>query len=63
MIAPRQDQVNLINLMALYEWREQIHFIFPFVEAHLDQVLLCQWEFPGSAQAGSLADHALWPTR
>ncbi|KAG8170312.1 hypothetical protein KVR01_001057 [Diaporthe batatas] len=60
MIASRRDQVNLINLMALYEWREQIHFIFPFVETHLDEVLLDQWTFPGSAQTRALADNALW---
>lgn len=60
MIASRRDQVNLIDLMALYEWREQIHFIFPFVETHLDKVLLDQWTFPGPAQTRALADNGLW---
>lgn len=60
MIASRQDQRNLINLMALYEWREQIHFIFPFVETHLDKVLLDEWTFPGPTQVRTPADHGLW---
>lgn len=60
MVSSRQDQGNLINLMALYEWREQIHFIFPFVETHLDKVLLNEWMFPGSSQIKRPADHGLW---
>lgn len=60
MIASRQDQRYLIDLMALYEWREQIHFIFPFVETHLDKVLLDEWAFPGPTQIRHPADHGLW---
>lgn len=60
MIASSRDQRNLITLMALYEWREQIHFIFPFVESHLDKVLLDQWVFPGPTQIRRPADHGLW---
>ncbi|KAK7710173.1 hypothetical protein SLS63_013036 [Diaporthe eres] len=60
MIASSRDQRNLITLMALYEWREQIHFIFPFVETHLDKVLLDQWVFPGPTQIRRPADHGLW---
>ncbi|KAK2599260.1 hypothetical protein N8I77_011030 [Diaporthe amygdali] len=56
----RKDQRNLINLMALYEWREQIHFIFPFVETHLDKVLLDEWAFPGPTHVRKPADHGLW---
>lgn len=58
MVASRQR--NLIDLMALYEWREQIHFIFPFVETHLDKVLLDEWAFPGPSQIRHPADHGLW---
>lgn len=60
MIASSQDQRNLIDLMALYEWREQIHFIFPFVETHLDKVLLDEWPFPGRTPDRGPADHDLW---
>lgn len=60
MIASHQDQRNLIDLMALYEWREQIHLIFPFVETHLDKVLLDEWPFPSRTPDRGPADHGLW---
>lgn len=60
MIASHQDQRNLIDLMGLYESREHIHLIFPFVETHLDKVLLDEWPFPGRTQGRGPADHGLW---
>ncbi|KAM0552473.1 hypothetical protein ACHAPJ_008034 [Fusarium lateritium] len=55
---------NIITLMAYYTWKDEIHFLFPFIESDLKRVLR-QGECPSGRQARLssgqlLPDHWLW---
>ncbi|EQB45837.1 hypothetical protein CGLO_15233 [Colletotrichum gloeosporioides Cg-14] len=58
-----QAKENIITLIAAYQWRNDIHFVFPFVRLDLNQVLRGH-EVPKQLKAShferSLRNHWLW---
>ncbi|KAK2668256.1 Protein kinase domain [Fusarium oxysporum f. sp. vasinfectum] len=68
MVSRINDAVseNIITLMACYKWKESMHFLFPFVEADLSDLLRnnnsrCPPHLREKLKAGeALLDHWLW---
>ncbi|KAI1033793.1 hypothetical protein LB503_011017 [Fusarium chuoi] len=63
---PKPACDNIITLMAYYKWKDSMHFLFPFVEADLSDVLRnsnnrCPYHLQEKlAEGGILVDHWLW---
>jgi len=38
-----QQHPNIIELLFVYQWRDQYNFVFPFVEKNLHEVIRLQW--------------------
>ncbi|KAK2026410.1 kinase-like protein [Colletotrichum zoysiae] len=56
-------KANIITLIASYQWRNNIHFVFPFVRLDLNQVLRehqVPERFKTKHFENSLRDHWLW---
>ncbi|KAL7756827.1 hypothetical protein ACKLNR_013820 [Fusarium oxysporum f. sp. zingiberi] len=68
MVSRIHDAVseNIITLMACYKWKESMHFLFPFVDADLSDLLRnnnsrCPPHLREKLKAGeALLDHWLW---
>ncbi|EXK24853.1 serine/threonine protein kinase [Fusarium oxysporum f. sp. melonis 26406] len=68
MVSRINDAVseNIITLMACYKWKESMHFLFPFVDADLSDLLRnnnsrCPPHLREKLKAGeALLDHWLW---
>lgn len=57
-----QKHPNIIELLFVYEWRDQFIFVFPFVEQNLHEVLHRGWHPPTTLghDRNDLESHWLW---
>ncbi|KAI9744084.1 MAG: hypothetical protein M1818_002236 [Claussenomyces sp. TS43310] len=59
-VIAKQEHPNIVDLIAFYSWRGNVHFVFPFVELNLDHVLHRDWKPENIVHAGRFPDHWLW---
>ena len=61
MLQTLKSHPNIIELLFIYEWRDQYIFVFPFVERNLHDILHSNWSPPKHGTRNiSIDSHWLW---